>query len=49
MKIHSIIILVSLMTLTSCSVFEQTPEDVRHKLSNPGSGQLYEPAPLQTP
>jgi hypothetical protein len=28
-----------------CAVFEQTPEDVQNKLSNPTKGHLYERDP----
>lgn len=34
------------LALTGCAVFEQTPEDIQQKLTNPGSGQLYERDPL---
>lgn len=34
-----------ILGLSGCAVFEQTPEDVQRKLSNPTSGQLYERDP----
>jgi len=32
--------------VAGCAVFEQTPEDVQKKLSQPTKGQLYERDPL---
>lgn len=33
--------------LAGCAAFEQTPEDVQKKLSDPTGGHLYERDPLQ--
>ena len=33
--------------MVSCATFEQTPEDVQKKLSEPTRGRLYERDPLQ--
>ena len=40
------ILLGLLVTLAGCATFEQTPEDVQNKLSNPTKGHLYERDPL---
>ena len=39
------ILLGLLAMLAGCATFEQTPEDVQHKLSNPTGGHLYERDP----
>ncbi len=34
------------LRLAGCATFEQTPEDLQRKLSNPTKGHLYERDPL---
>ena len=40
-----LILMLGVTVLTGCAVFEQTPEDVQHKLSQPTKGRLYERDP----
>jgi hypothetical protein len=35
-----------MLGLAGCATFEQTPEDLGHKLSHPTEGHLYERDPL---
>ena len=35
------------LLLAGCAAFEQTPEDLQKKISEPTRGQLYERDPLQ--
>jgi hypothetical protein len=37
---------ICLIFLMGCAAFEQTPEDVQKKLTQPTKGQLYERDPL---
>ena len=34
-----------LLSLVGCAVFEQTPEDVQQKVTEPTKGKLYVPEP----
>jgi hypothetical protein len=36
-----------LILMSGCAAFEQTPEDVQKKLTDPTKGQLYERDPMQ--
>jgi hypothetical protein len=40
------LLVVVMALLVGCATFEQTPEDLQKKLSNPTKGQLYERDPL---
>jgi hypothetical protein len=44
---RKLLLAVGLVLLTGCAAFEQTPEDIQHKLSEPTKGHLYERDPLQ--
>ena len=41
-----LILILGIVVLAGCAVFEQTPEDVQQKLSQPTKGRLYERDPL---
>ncbi len=41
------LLVLCLILLTGCAVFEQTPDDVQKKLTDPTAGQLYERDPME--
>ena len=44
---RTILLALSLITLAGCAAFEQTPDDVQRKISQPAKGQLYTPEPTR--
>jgi hypothetical protein len=44
---RTILLALSLLTLVGCAAFEQTPDDLQRKISEPTKGQLYTPEPAR--
>jgi hypothetical protein len=42
-----ILLALGLVFLAGCATFEQTPQDIEKKLSDPTKGHLYERDPLE--
>jgi hypothetical protein len=42
-----LLVVLGLISLVGCATFEQTPQDIEKKLSEPTKGHLYERNPLE--